>query len=95
MKITRTDFIILIHQNKSEKAECAGKYRKGWTKYLGVNLLVDALHELVPHAALLRLLRLVLTFRFDALKSPTSRPVVRIISAISAKIKFYLQQISP
>merc|ERR1739838_370073 len=40
---------------------------------LGVNLLVDTLHELVPHAALLRLLRLVLTFRFDALKSTTNR----------------------
>ena len=45
-----------------------------YINYLGVNLLVDALHEGVPQSAFLELLVLVLHPRLDTFKPTTDRP---------------------
>ena len=45
-----------------------------YINYLGVNLLVDALHEGVPQSAFLELLVLVLHPWLDTFKPTTDRP---------------------
>ena len=60
------------HQNKSEIFDELSIIIM--INYLGVDLLVDALHEGVPQSALLGLLVLVLHPRLDALKSTAGHP---------------------
>ena len=62
------------HQNKSEIFDELSIIVLIMINYLGVDLLVDALHEGVPRSTLLGLLVLVLLPRFDTLKPTADRP---------------------
>ena len=62
------------HQNKSEIFDELSIIVLIMINYLGVDLLVDALHEGVPQSALLGLLVLVLHPRLDALKPTAGHP---------------------